>query len=352
MPGIVTADKFAPGSPKRPEMRLYGKQGAVTTPCPMPNPPNRLLPRFLLPLGCGPILLLSIIIPARAQTILPDEPAPRPTLIARDSRDAAPAPISDPAPQQTFPPEPPRRSGRLLPGLEPNYLPLPSLCTARSCSQLGSPRSCCQPGTEDFTTYLDQNAMHIYTPGKLAALATRDILDPFNLLTIGGTSLLTVATDAQSPYGPGFHGWARLSGVTLTEDMTGEFVGTFLIPAIDHQDPHYHREPNASLVRRTLHCIYQPFWTVSDTGRPMLNYSTIVGSIVDEAVDVSYVPYQQMGWGPSAERVASGWATDPIGNFVTEFVPDVARHVNIRVVFIQRIVDRVAIEEGGGSPSP
>lgn len=302
------------------------------------------MPRLRIPLCCGPMLLLSLAGPARAQVALPDAPAPRPNLIARASFDAAP----DPAPQQTFPPEAPRTSHRNMGGFEPGYIPLPRPCSAEFCSQLATPRVCCQPGSDDFATYISHNSVHIYTPGELAALAWRGVSDPFNLLTIGGTSLLSVASDSHSPYGPGFHGWARLSGVTLTEDMTGEFVGTFMIPSIDHQDPHYHREPNASLIRRTVHCLVQPFWTNSDTGRSMPNYSTIVGSIIDEAVDVSYVPYQRTGWGPSAERIASGWASDPIGNFVTEFVPDVARHININVVFIQRIVNQVALEEGAG----
>jgi len=304
---------------------------------------------FLSPRCCSPVFLLALVAAAaHAQPALPDAPLPRPILVAGNS-DPSPA---DSAPQQTFPPEAPRSSGRSLPGLQPTYVPLPRSCTTQSCSQLRRPLSCCQPGTNGFPFYLSHNAVHIYTPRELAALAGRDIIDPFNLLTIGGTSLLSVASDSHSPYGPGFHGWARLSGVTLTEDMTGEFVGTFLIPSIDHQDPHYHREPNASLLRRTVHCLYQPFWTVSDTGRPMPNYSTLVGSLIDEGVDVSYVPYQQMGWGASAERIASGWASAPVGNLVTEFVPDVARHININVVFIQRIVNRVALEEGGGPASP
>jgi hypothetical protein len=35
-------------------------------------------------------------------------------------------------------------------------------------------------------------------------------------------------------------------------------------------------------------------------------------------------------------------ATAPIDNFVTEFVPDVARRIHVRVVLIQRIIDQVA----------
>ncbi len=42
-----------------------------------------------------------------------------------------------------------------------------------------------------------------------------------------------------------------------------------------------------------------------------------------------------------------GWASAPVGNYVTEFFPDVARRINLKVVFLQRIVNRVAIENGG-----
>ena len=41
----------------------------------------------------------------------------------------------------------------------------------------------------------------------------------------------------------GLKGFAKYSGVSITEDMTGEFFGTFLVPSLMHQDPHYHREP-------------------------------------------------------------------------------------------------------------
>ena len=249
--------------------------------------------------------------------------------------------------QETFPPEARPVPGASVPGLEPTYVPLPRWCITHACTQAMPTRSCCQPSDDIFGSYLKGNSVHIYSPAELGKIAIRGVIDPFNLLTIGGTSFLSIASDSHTFYGPGVKGWAKLSGVTLTEDMTGEFVGTFLIPSIDHQDPHYHRMPNASLTRRILHAAYQPFWTNSDTGKGMINYSTFVGSMVDEAVDVSYVPYQQHGWGPGAERIASGWASDPIGNFVTEFLPDVARHVNFKVVFIQRIINRVALEDGG-----
>ncbi len=320
----------------------------------------------MLPWSVGTILALGAMPTGVAQTDLPDAPVPHNEIASapngppgfRANAEPIPGLSSEPvaaiaaatttgAEQETFPPEARPLAGLSVPGLQPTYVPLPKWCVTSACSQAMPMRSCCEPGNDVFSSYLRQNAVHNYTPKELGRIAIRAVVDPFNLMTIGATSLISVGTDAHSPYGPGFHGWAKLSGVTLTEDVTGEFVGTFLIPSIDHQDPHYHRMPNASITRRILHCAWQPFWTTSDTGKGMINYSTVVGSIIDEAVDVSYVPYQEQGWGPGAERIAAGWASAPIGNYVTEFFPDVARRINLKVVFLQRIVNRVALENGG-----
>lgn len=306
------------------------------------------------------MLVLIPVATGHTQTELPDAPAPHADVVAGNAAENPDFRLSealaprlettalDPAAgQQTFPPEARPRLGLSMPGLQPTYVPAPKWCVTQACSNAAPLRSCCQPGDDIFGDYLRQYAVHIYTPKQLGRLAIHGVIDPFNLLTIGATSLISVASDSHTLYGPGVEGWAKLSGVTLTEDMTSEFVGTFLIPSIDHQDPHYHRMPNASMTRRILHCAYQPFWTTSDTGKGMINYSTFVGSMVEEAVDVSYVPYQKQGWGPGAARIAAGWVSAPVGNYVTEFFPDVARHINLKVVFLQRIVNRVAIENGG-----
>jgi hypothetical protein len=287
-----------------------------------------------------------------AQSSLPDAPLPQFVDSTADSGPDAPDAGAEPAPQQTFPPAVPLHRGLYVPGLQSGSLPIPRPCIATFCSQSGPLRSCCVSSPDAFDVYLKQYAIHIYTPLELGRMAVRSVVDPFNLLTIAGTSAFTVATDSHSNYGPGFKGWGKLSGVALTQDMTNAFLETFLIPSIDHQDPHYHRLPNASLKMRIAHCIYQPFWTDSDTGRGMFNYATVVGDVVDEGIDSSYVPYRAVGWGPSADRVGVNLATTPIGNFVTEFVPDLASHINLNVVFVQRIINRVAVEESGGGSAP
>jgi hypothetical protein len=278
------------------------------------------------------LLLATADASSKAQELLPDAPQPRLEL------------ISDSSPGQAFPPaapEPPRASiynKEAFPSSQP-------VC-AESQSRTGaSPQMSCGPTYDPFQRFINGAEPHPMTPRQKAILAGKDVIDPFNLLTIGGLSAISVAADSHSAYGPGIPGWAKLSGVSFTQNMTNEFFGTFLVPSMTHQDPHYHRMPNASYKRRIAHCIYQVVWTQGDDGKGMLNYSNLIGGIFEEAISDAYVPYRDTGWAAASARYGTALATDPIGNFITEFVPDLARHFNFNVLFVQRVINRVAAEQ-------
>jgi hypothetical protein len=287
-------------------------------------------------------------LPLQAQTeadALPDAPLARETAFIE---------AAAPEGQNSFPPEIKSTApGSSLSGIARNPAPPPKSCDMQqSCSTVQPSTACCQQSFDMFQRYLKAMGNHPLTPWQKLHLAAKDVIDPFNLLTIVGSSAFSIATDSNSPYGPGFLGFGKLTGVSFTQDMTAEFFGTFLIPSIAHQDPHFHRMPNASIKRRIAHCFTQIVWTQSDTGSGMFNYATMVGTVANEGVSNAYVPYRQVGWGAASERIATAWATDPIGNFVTEFLPDLARHVNVNVVFVQHIINRVAVEEGGSGVAP
>jgi hypothetical protein len=179
-------------------------------------------------------------------------------------------------------------------------------------------------------------------PQEKAWLAMRNVADPFNAVTILGASAIAVGFDADSPYGPGMRGFGRYVGVSYTQDITGEFFGTLLIPSIARQDPHYHRMPDATIKRRIAHALYQVVWTQGDNGKGMVNYADLLGFAIDDEIGNLYVPGQRTDLPASAERYSTALAIAPTDNFVTEFLPDVARKIHVRVVLIQRIINQVA----------
>jgi hypothetical protein len=107
--------------------------------------------------------------------------------------------------------------------------------------------------------------------------------------------------------------------------------------------------PHASYLRRALHTADAVVWARGDDGKGMLNYSTLVGYGIDDEIANLYVPGRETHGSATAQRYFVGLATAPIDNVITEFLPDVARHIHVQVVIVQRIIDMVANKDSGGT---
>jgi len=205
------------------------------------------------------------------------------------------------------------------------------------------------PIVRQYARFLDGPQAEHMTPRQKAWLAVRDVADPFNAITILGSSAIAVASNSHSAYGPGFPGWGRYIGVSYSQDMTGEFFGTFLIPSVMHQDPRYHRLPTASLKRRIAHAAYQVLWTEGDAGQGMINYADIVGFGIDDQIGNLYIPGRETRASATAQRYLSALALAPVDNYITEFLPDLAKKIHVRAVFIQQIINHIANKDATSS---
>jgi hypothetical protein len=234
--------------------------------------------------------------------------------------------------------------------------PQPQLSTATpACpapsAHPGTPPVCSHPSSGYWLQrFLTGPQVKPLTPKEKARLAARNVFDPFNAITILGSSAIAIGSDAHSAYGPGMTGFGKYVGVSYTQDITGEFFSTFLIPSLVHQDPHYHRMPNASIPRRIGHAIVQVAWTQGDNGQGMVNYGDLLGAAIEVEISNLYVPGSRTNLPSSAARYSIGIATAPIDNFVSEFLPDVARHIHVQIVVLQHIINQVARTEGSSQP--
>ena len=184
------------------------------------------------------------------------------------------------------------------------------------------------------------------TPKDKAILAGRNIIDPFNLITITGYSGFFVAFNAHSPYGPGFKGFGRLVGYSLAEDTQGEFFGVYAIPSLAHEDPRYHRVPKRSVKGRILHALAHTVVSQHDDGTLMPNYATLLTYPISAELSNAYVPGISTTGSATRNRILLGYATDPAGALIAEFLPDVAKRVHVRVVFVQQILNQIATRSG------
>ncbi len=209
-----------------------------------------------------------------------------------------------------------------------------------------------EPGCEDqLQLIVETGYVKPLSDTEKGVLAIRSVTDPFNLLTIAGFSAVLIAADAHTVYGPGFAGWGRLSGYSLAEDIQGTFTGVYLIPVLTHEDPRYHRMPQATIRRRFAHALIHTFVSQHDDGSLMPNYATLINYPLSAEISNLYVPDIGTNASATARRVLVGYATDPIGPLVAEFLPDVAKRIHIHVIFAQQILNAIALGSGAQSSS-
>ena len=204
------------------------------------------------------------------------------------------------------------------------------------CSQLVYP----------FQRFLTTNITIPLTWQQKGYLALHDVTDPGNLATIVGISALTTAIDPHSDYGPGLKGFGKNAGVSLLQDATFEFFGTFAIPSLMHQEPRYFRMPNEPFKKRLIYSISRTVISRNDDGSPMLNYGTLLAYPINAEISNLYVPGIESDGASTTKRILTGYALDPINNLLAEFLPDVAKHVRIRIIFLQRILNNIAVSQG------
>jgi hypothetical protein len=273
--------------------------------------------------------------------------------LAQPPAPLAPPPVSSLRPPATTP----SNSYASLPEAPtPAVTAGPALAPSKPChtaSRAGGPdadsgdhdREPCLGTPNPFNRFLDTTVPVPLTPTQKAHLAAHNLTAPGNLATIVGLAGLTIGTNSHTAYGPGWSGFGRAVGYSYLQDATGEFFGTFLIPSLTHQDPHYRRIPQASVSRRTFHAIAGTLVAQSDTGAHIPNYSALLTNPICAELSNLYVPGIN-GNGPSTTaRIMTGYGTDAADNLITEFLPDVARHVHVRVIFVQRILNQVSNDQ-------
>jgi hypothetical protein len=198
-----------------------------------------------------------------------------------------------------------------------------------------------------FQRFLTTNVAIPLTWQQKGYLALHTVTDPINLATIAVTSAISTAADSHSAYGPGLKGFGKNAGVSLLQESTAEFFGTFAVPAIMHQDPRYYRMPDQPFKKRLIYSISRTIISRHDDGTSMPNYGTLLEYPINAQISNLYVPGIHTDGASTTKRILIGYAIDPTNNLLVEFLPDVAKHVRIRIIFLQRILNGIASSEGG-----
>jgi hypothetical protein len=159
------------------------------------------------------------------------------------------------------------------------------------------------------------------TPKEKFKLASRTVIDPFNLVIVGGTAGVEQAQNHFAGYGQGTQGYAKRLGAGYADMVAGTFIGAAILPSLLKQDPRYFYKGTGSKASRFAYALANALICKGDNGRWQVNYSNIGGSLAAGGLSNLYYPEQDRnGAGLTFENAALGIGTTAIANLFQEFV--------------------------------
>ena len=230
--------------------------------------------------------------------------------------------------------------------MDPGVIPTSAVATSDHCDQLARLEEEFEHGVapQDISRVQgpEQHAP-LGVSGKFR-LAVANVSDPFSVLTTAVDSEFGNATGPASPLARGADGFGERFGVSIAGQATGEFFSTFLISSIFRQDPHYHQDPDAPTKSRIGHALSYVVVTRSDSGNRMFNFAEFLGTASSSLLEGSFHPEWKRTPGASAQRIFISIGSDAAWNLMTEFLPDVARHVNPKFILLRRLAEKAAAQ--------
>ena len=163
--------------------------------------------------------------------------------------------------------------------------------------------------------------------GKKFKLATQDCFDRGTFLLAAAFAGEAQLTDANPSFGQGVKGYAHYFVTSYGDWAIGDYMTEAIFPVMLHQDPRYFRKGTGSGFRRLTYAIGQVFWTHTDSGGHMFNFSEVGGNAAAAAISQAYYPENRDAAG-AASKLGIQIGVDMASNIMKEFYPDLRRWVS------------------------
>jgi hypothetical protein len=164
------------------------------------------------------------------------------------------------------------------------------------------------------------NAAPLTSKQKLS-LTAHDSFDWTSYLIVSAGAGIEQAVDAHSGYGQGAAGYAKRWGALEADALTSDLLDHYVFSSLFHQDPRYFYQGTGTTKSRFYHAISHAFVSRSDrTGKPMPNYSYLLGDLSAAALSNTYYPRGDRGAGLVFSNFAIGIASHAAAGLVQEFI--------------------------------
>ena len=151
----------------------------------------------------------------------------------------------------------------------------------------------------------------------------KETITPFTLGAGAFNALVSQVTRSTPLYGREWSAYPKRFGASVSDIVSQNFFGDFLLASALHEDPRYFRMgPSHKLWPRIGHAIGHAVITRTDSGNTTFNWSNVAGTAMSAGLSNAYYPPASR----TASAAASNWGASVAGsglvNLMPEFWPD------------------------------
>jgi hypothetical protein len=185
------------------------------------------------------------------------------------------------------------------------------------------------------------------TAHRKLELALDETIAPSRSLGSAFTSGISQARDGLPGYGQEWGGYGKRFGSSMASNATSHVLGTFLLPAMLHQDPRYFVRLHGSFGARVGYALRSLVVTRTDSGGKAFNWSGLLGSIMAESLANSYLPDEERTAGKTFGRFGIRVGFSAVGYVTKEYWPTIFKGLRI-----SKLVPSEQSDPGTVRPTP
>lgn len=174
----------------------------------------------------------------------------------------------------------------------------------------------------NFATVENGSAVTPLSARQKFTLASLNTFDPFVYPFVGIMALTSHS------YGSGTVGFVKQYAASLTDNVTGNFMTSAVMPSLLHQDPRYYERGSGPVLHRLAYAASRTAVTRGDSGARQVNVSEIGGTAVAAGLSNLYYPAGKRTVGATLLRCGMQVTWDSLANELKEFWPDIHRRLH------------------------
>jgi hypothetical protein len=194
------------------------------------------------------------------------------------------------------------------------------------------------------------------TPGSLSSLQKFELfldksISPPQILSSAAAAGISEARGTLAGYGQGGEGFGKRFGSSMASGSSSHFFGTFLLPAVLHEDPRYFVKLNGGFRARAGYALRRAVVIRTDGGKEAFNWPGTLGPLAAEGLANTYLPDSERTAGKTFERYGIRIAFSAGNNLLKEYWPTIFKRLRIGKVAPGLGPDTTQPAPPGGSPN-